>query len=46
MSTQYFKFIDRWVLYGGDVSQDGIVDSGDMILMDNNSSTFVGSVTP
>jgi len=29
-----------WVIYCGDVNQDGIVDSGDMIPVDNLSSTF------
>ncbi|MBK7213353.1 MAG: hypothetical protein IPH88_08715 [Bacteroidales bacterium] len=29
------------VLYGGDVNQDGIVDSGDMIGIDNDAAAFV-----
>ncbi|MBK7215066.1 MAG: hypothetical protein IPH88_17605 [Bacteroidales bacterium] len=29
-----------YCIYGGDVNQDGIVDSGDMIPIDNLSSTF------
>jgi hypothetical protein len=30
----------RCVIYGGDANQDGIVDSGDMILLDNDASLF------
>jgi hypothetical protein len=29
-----------WVIYGGDANQDGLVDSGDMIIIDNDASTF------
>jgi PKD repeat protein len=29
-----------WVIYSGDVNQDGIIDSGDMIPVDNIASTF------
>ena len=31
----------KYVIYGGDVNQDGIVDSGDMIGIDNDASGFV-----
>jgi photosystem II stability/assembly factor-like uncharacterized protein len=31
----------QWVIYGGDVNQDGIVDSGDMILVDNDVMNFI-----
>jgi len=31
----------RWVIYAGDVNQDGIVDSGDMIPVDNDAANFV-----
>jgi photosystem II stability/assembly factor-like uncharacterized protein len=30
----------KYCIYGGDVNQDGIVDAGDMISVDNLSSTF------
>jgi hypothetical protein len=29
-----------------DVNGDGLVDSGDMILVDNNSSIFVSAILP
>jgi hypothetical protein len=29
-----------WLIFGGDVNQDGIVDSGDMIPVDNSASGF------
>jgi hypothetical protein len=29
-----------------DVNGDGLVDSSDMILIDNNASTFISSVLP
>jgi hypothetical protein len=35
-----------YALYGGDVNQDGIVDSGDMISTDNSSSTFAMGYLP
>ena len=31
---------DRYCIYGGDVTQDGLVDSSDMILIDNDASNF------
>jgi len=31
----------KWLVYGGDVNQDYIVDSGDMIPLDNDGSGFV-----
>ena len=31
----------RWVIYGGDVNQDGLIDSGDMTGVDNDATTFV-----
>ncbi len=31
----------KYVIYGGDVNQDGIVDSGDLISVDNDVSTFL-----
>jgi len=31
----------KYLVYGGDTNQDGIVDSGDMIGIDNDASTFV-----
>jgi hypothetical protein len=30
----------RYVIFGGDVNQDDIVDSGDMIAVDNASAAF------
>ena len=30
-----------WVIFGGDINQDGCVDSRDMILVDNSSALFV-----
>jgi len=32
----------RFVIYGGDVNQDGLVDSTDMIAVDNDASNFAG----
>jgi hypothetical protein len=29
-----------WVIWGGDANQDGLVDSTDMILIDNDASDF------
>lgn len=34
------KYPGEYVLYGGDVNQDGIVDSTDMIAVDNDASGF------
>lgn len=31
----------KYLLYAGDVNQDGLVDSGDMISLDNDGSSFV-----
>ena len=31
----------KYVIFGGDVNQDGIIDSGDMIPVDNDASNFV-----
>ena len=31
----------RWVIYGGDANQDGLVDATDMVLIDNASANFV-----
>jgi len=31
----------KYVLYGGDVNQDGIVDAGDMIDVDNDAANFM-----
>jgi hypothetical protein len=36
----------KYCLYGGDVNQDGIVDSGDMIPIDNLSSNFSTGYLP
>jgi hypothetical protein len=30
----------KYVIYGGDVTQDGVVDSGDMSPVDNDASAF------
>jgi len=30
-----------WVIYGGDPNQDGLVDSSDMLLIDNDAANFV-----
>ena len=30
-----------WVVWGGDVNQDGLVDSSDMVAVDNDASNFV-----
>jgi hypothetical protein len=38
-SNQKFK-VDAYVIYGGDVNLDGLVDSSDMIAIDNDASTF------
>lgn len=31
----------KYVMYGGDVNQDGLIDSGDMIPVDNNAASFL-----
>jgi hypothetical protein len=31
----------RWVIYGGDVNQDGLIDSGDMTGVDNDATAFI-----
>lgn len=31
----------KYVIYGGDVNQDGVVDAGDMIPVDNDAANFV-----
>lgn len=36
----------KWAIYAGDISQDGIVDSGDMIIVDNGASTFSTGYLP
>ena len=36
----------HWLIYGGDVNQDGIVDSGDMIPVDNLSTNFASGYIP
>jgi len=30
----------KWAIWGGDANQDNIIDSGDMILVDNDASAF------
>lgn len=35
----------HYVIYGGDANQDGLVDSGDMIMIDNDASAFVTGYT-
>jgi len=36
----------EYVIFGGDVNQDGVIDTGDMTLVDNSSASFtVGYVT-
>ena len=30
----------KWVIYGGDTNQDGLVDATDMVLIDNAASSF------
>jgi hypothetical protein len=32
---------NNWVIYSGDVNQDGIIDSGDMIPLDNAAANFL-----
>ncbi|MHC1775329.1 MAG: hypothetical protein AB9834_07945 [Lentimicrobium sp.] len=34
-----------WVVYGGDVDQDGIVDTGDMTPIDNDASNYTSGYT-
>jgi len=36
----------KYVMYSGDVNQDGIIDSGDMIPVDNASATFLTGYIP
>ena len=35
-----------WLIYGGDVNADGLVDSGDMINIDNAASSFATGYLP
>ena len=35
-----------WVIFGGDVNQDGIVDAGDMLPLDNLSAAFATGYLP
>jgi len=35
----------KYMIYAGDVNQDGMVDSGDMINIDNDAATFVDGYT-
>ena len=38
---EQFAFISgKYVIYTGDVNQDGIVDSGDMVPVDNDATAF------
>ncbi|MBK7214942.1 MAG: hypothetical protein IPH88_16965 [Bacteroidales bacterium] len=37
---------DKFCIYAGDVNQDGIVDSGDMIPVDNLATAFVNGYLP
>jgi len=37
---------NAWVFYTGDVNQDGIIDSGDMIPTENLSSAFTTGYLP
>ncbi len=32
---------ERWLVYGGDITQDGLVDSEDLISVDNDSAGFI-----
>lgn len=36
----------KWVLFGADVNQDGLVDTGDMIPIDNLSASFATGYIP
>jgi len=36
----------KWAIFGGDANQDDIVDSGDMILVDNDVSNFATGYLP
>ena len=31
----------KWCLYSGDVNQDGLVDSGDLGILDNDNANYV-----
>jgi hypothetical protein len=35
----------KWCIYSGDVNQDGIVDSGDLGLVDNDNANYVSGYT-
>ncbi len=37
---------DKYVIYGGDVNQDGVVDTADMTPVDNDGSNFVSGYLP
>jgi len=32
-----------WVVYGGDINQDGLIDAGDMTPVDNDLSNYLAS---
>jgi hypothetical protein len=36
----------KWTVYGGDVNQDGLVDSGDFTGVDNDATAFVSGYLP
>jgi len=40
------QIAEKFVLFGGDVNQDGLVDSGDMIPVDNDAAVFITGYIP
>jgi len=40
------KYPGEYVIYGGDVNQDGLIDSSDMIEVDNDVSNFTSGYLP
>ena len=39
------KIGSKWCIYAGDVNQDGIVDSGDLRIVDNENANYVSGYT-
>ena len=40
-SNLHLTFDGRYVIYGGDVTQDGAIDTGDMAMIDNDGSNYL-----
>jgi hypothetical protein len=45
-NNQLQTYDGKWVIFGGDINQDGIVDAGDMSLVDNLAVQAAGGYLP